>query len=443
MSTDNSTTNVFDALTEYGFRKWRGYLNAQLVAAGFVQTADTGQLTFTAAYAWQTKGDGTQFSPTAGSLLSNVFDGNTGTTFASNVTPGAGAASVNINFDLGTGVSNTAATYKIYMNGTTGDPSTWTLQGSNDFSAWTTLDTQTGISVVAGFQTYTISSPAAFRYHRLVITASRGAIALSLFEWQLITAGAVNFAVYTQSPNVGNNATAIIGYEIYRFGDTLQSTAPCFIKIEYWNNGGTTTGLPSHWISLATSTDGAGNLTGLGVTARTNVTSTSVQFTNLVTPTLRNVCSGTGGKRFAISLGYNGTSGVFFAFERIKDNTGADTGNGVVFVEGGTSLSTPVTMVMAAVGPSPTSDAYINSLVPTATTGVGGTTNALYEIVSFLGARNPTFISALTYYNTNYTQEVTITTTIFGVSHTYFPIGNNISGTVRGIAAIAIAILYE
>ena len=53
----------------------------------------------------------------------------------------------------------------------------------------------------------------------------------------------------------------VAGYEMFRFNDSLQSTAPVFIKIEY-GIGNYTTSYLGLWITVGTGTDGAGNLTG-------------------------------------------------------------------------------------------------------------------------------------------------------------------------------------
>lgn len=64
----------------------------------------------------------------------------------------------------------TAANYPNIINTTY--PTTWTFQGSNDNSAWTTLDTRNSITFGANTLTYTITSPGLYRYYRLNITAT-------------------------------------------------------------------------------------------------------------------------------------------------------------------------------------------------------------------------------------------------------------------------------
>ncbi|AJQ95009.1 fibronectin type 3 domain-containing protein [Gynuella sunshinyii YC6258] len=58
----------------------------------------------------------------------------------------------------------------------TRDPKDWQLQGSNNGSTWTTLDTQSNQSFTERFEikTYTIASPAPYQYYRLNISANNG-----------------------------------------------------------------------------------------------------------------------------------------------------------------------------------------------------------------------------------------------------------------------------
>jgi hypothetical protein len=63
-------------------------------------------------------------------------------------------------------------------------------------------------------------------------------------------------------------ATASQGYEIWRFADTHQAAAPIFIKIEYGSGGAATR--PAIYVTVGTSTDGAGTITGTIVLTRTS-----------------------------------------------------------------------------------------------------------------------------------------------------------------------------
>jgi hypothetical protein len=68
--------------------------------------------------------------------------------------------------------------------------------------------------------------------------------------------GQINWASVAAVPGVN----AYSGYEIYRLNDSLDATAPVFIKIEYGT--GASVNQPALRISVSTATNGAGTLTG-------------------------------------------------------------------------------------------------------------------------------------------------------------------------------------
>jgi hypothetical protein len=64
------------------------------------------------------------------------------------------------------------------------DPKNWQLQGSQDGSSWTTLDTQSDQLFAYRLQqnTYNLGNTTAYRYYRLDITANNGATGLAVAE---------------------------------------------------------------------------------------------------------------------------------------------------------------------------------------------------------------------------------------------------------------------
>ena len=96
-----------------------------------------------------------------------------------------------LQYDFGSGATQTIKRYSVTSaNDVPGrDPKDWQFQGSNDGSAWTTLDTQSNQSFATRFeaQTYSISSPGAYRYYRLNVTANGGDGSTQLSELGLFT----------------------------------------------------------------------------------------------------------------------------------------------------------------------------------------------------------------------------------------------------------------
>jgi hypothetical protein len=72
--------------------------------------------------------------------------------------------------------------------------------------------------------------------------------------------GQINWVTVTKP--VATNTQA--GYEIYRFDDDLQATAPIFFRVGYGSGGTASGNSPATWITIGTATDGAGTISGIG-----------------------------------------------------------------------------------------------------------------------------------------------------------------------------------
>lgn len=116
-----------------------------------------------------------------------AFDKNTRTRWFNNDAGSTGW----IQYDFGPAVTRTIQRYAVAsaMDVPERDPKDWEIQGSNDGSTWTTLDTQSNQKFVGRFQamTFTIARPAAYRSYRLNITANNGAKGTHVSELSLLT----------------------------------------------------------------------------------------------------------------------------------------------------------------------------------------------------------------------------------------------------------------
>ncbi len=67
------------------------------------------------------------------------------------------------------------------------DPKNWTLQGSNNGSSWTTLNTQSNQTFASRFltKTYTFSNSTSYTYYRLNVTAVGSGSIMQMAEWEL------------------------------------------------------------------------------------------------------------------------------------------------------------------------------------------------------------------------------------------------------------------
>lgn len=101
----------------------------------------------------------------------NAIDGNPATFWTTN---GVVAATLQLQFALP--VVKTGYTIRRRDDLPNRNPKDWTFQGSNDGSAWTTLDTRTGVTwpTAGETKTFTFTNTNAYLYYRFNITANNG-----------------------------------------------------------------------------------------------------------------------------------------------------------------------------------------------------------------------------------------------------------------------------
>lgn len=112
------------------------------------------------------------------------------------------------------------------------------------------------------------------------------------------------------------------GYEVYRFDDALQATAPIFIRIDYGSSsasGGTT---PMLSYTIADGTDGAGKMIGGAVSPLISSGFSAIPQQYLAFPSYMCVQPGYFGMALAGGL-ISGTSiGLWLVIERCRDDAG-------------------------------------------------------------------------------------------------------------------------
>lgn len=140
--------------------------------------------------------------------------------------------------------------------------------------------------------------------------------------------GQINWSTVTRP-----TANTAGGFEIWRFDDPLQATAPIYLKLEYGTGINAT--YPQIWLTVGTGTNGSGTLNGT-VSDRN-----PVAFSNAVTagnyPSYLGVAPGFVGLLLKAGASGASTGFAFFAVSRTHDTAGAATGNGFFVLWGGVS----------------------------------------------------------------------------------------------------------
>jgi hypothetical protein len=123
------------------------------------------------------------------------------------------------------------------------------------------------------------------------------------------------------------SASVMQGYEIWRLNDTLQSTLPVFIKVEY-GSGPITLATPGFFFTVGTGSNGAGTLTGQ-VGQRRSIYQSTAKSAGV---TLPSYCTGDG-SGVALLTSYDpastGLYSMLFDIERTRDGAGSATADGI------------------------------------------------------------------------------------------------------------------
>jgi predicted alpha-1,2-mannosidase len=125
-------------------------------------------------------------------IATNLVDGDLGTKWLTFATTGW----VSVKLDTPLSLSTYALTSA--NDEPTRDPRDWRLEGSNDGTTWTTVDSQSGQSFAdrGVTNTYAVNSTTPYQYYRINVTANGGAPIVQLAELQL-----ANPAIPTPPPN--------------------------------------------------------------------------------------------------------------------------------------------------------------------------------------------------------------------------------------------------
>jgi hypothetical protein len=179
------------------------------------------------------------------------------------------------------------------------------------------------------------TSDAAFRNWVAEIITQLAAVGLT----QTADTGQINTSTVTRAA-----VNTAAGYTIWRFSDTLQSTSPIFLKLEF--GSGSFTNYPQMWVSISTGTNGAGTLNNLAGATPVRFVCTSSNSPSSTTNSYPSYfcCDqstiGYVGMSWKIggSNTYNANSSYSgFHLGRSNDSTGASTGSAVFLLSNAAS----------------------------------------------------------------------------------------------------------
>ena len=172
----------------------------------------------------------------------------------------------------------------------------------------------------------TMASDAGFRAILVEYTTRMAAVGLV----QTADTGQIDTATVTRAA-----ANSDAGYQIWRFNDSLQATAPIFIKL-FWGTAGANTRFPRLRVQIGTGSNGSGTLTNPSSVVIMSTASTSAFASTLP----HYYCATDGFFGMALAHGHTtaGMAGAAVLISRTVDADGEPDGRGVIVVGSGQGL---------------------------------------------------------------------------------------------------------
>jgi len=199
-----------------------------------------------------------------------------------------------------------------------------------------------------------------------------------------------------------------MGYEIYRFNDTLQSTAPVFIKLSF--GSGSTSSNPSLWISVGTGSNGSGTLTGEILPEQQNYTGATVTATT-------HYVSGSS-NRFVIAIqGTSSSAQIILTVERTHNSSGSDTSSGIMVNRIATSVDSQHYLLFS--DSSVVTVPQISCLTPVGLSGAKSPDINLYPVRFFTPGEGPVSNCLVGYISGDFPANSSYTVSICGIDRTF------------------------
>jgi hypothetical protein len=220
-------------------------------------------------------------------------------------------------------------------------------------------------------------------------------------------------------PTTGNTKQ---GYRIYRMNDSLQSTYPVFMRIDFGSYTGVNT--PAFWVTIGTGSSGTGTITGILWNGGA-LTNAPVAGGNSVSANNSYGSAATGRASMGLFVTASGTFGMMFTIERTKSSAGADTGDGLLLVYSDAAVSAgnmnTSRYIIYAVGGQPTAEAGLSYILtrmnPTETFTPGDV--GVGVIIHFKGVAQQPGMNVVITNSNDVAAEGSFSISIYGASRIY------------------------
>lgn len=216
--------------------------------------------------------------------------------------------------------------------------------------------------------------------------------------------GQINWATVA-APTAANTQ---MGYEIYRFNDTLQSTAPVFIKLAFGSGSNSTH--PALWISVGTGSNGSGTITGEMLPEQQTYASYSSTATT-------HYVSGSS-NRFVIAIqGTSSSYQIILTVERTHNSSGSDTSNGIMVNRITSSIDSQHYLLFS--DSSVVTVPQISCLTPVGMSGAKSPDINLYPVRFFTPGEGPVSNCLVGYISGDFAANASYTVSVCGIDRTF------------------------
>lgn len=238
------------------------------------------------------------------------------------------------------------------------------------------------------------------------------------------------------------SAGGVTGYFMFRLNDSLQATAPIFMRFTWGGGAGGNSRLD---VQVGTGTNGAGTLTGL-VGSNAAWVGTSVSSSVDVTAYLSSACLVEGFFGLAYKRGRSGPPGLaFIAVCRSVDDTGAPTGEGfTVYRQSTTTVQTAEAFSVTDNVVFPASSGFAMVNMGRSVSAIDADTIQVYRHYTILPRVRPNpFL--VTVQDGEVPSNTIFQTTVVGVTpRTYLALGSSVNrAAINNSASNAMAMLWE
>lgn len=234
---------------------------------------------------------------------------------------------------------------------------------------------------------------------------------------QTTDTGQLNTSVVPGTPT----SNAVIGYQIFKFPDTLQATTPIFLKVSYQSDAANR---PLVLASVASGTNGAGTMSVPGFD-----TPAASQNT-LQSPLTSYACYVDG--TFSMVLGYAAFNGVTnsnclcaIVVDRARDATGTAISAGFLAESfGGPGTYGAQSRSLFGASSPALDNSFMPAMVPSGhapSSSEGANVNVFRHYMMTPGVKPS--LGSLTYFNAEFGALTPFTATVLGSAHTWLPMG--------------------